>query len=589
MIVGLQNFIHKLEEGSGVKVVKGLAGLLAFVMLAIVYNQAHFQNFSTAEAMDNAQLARNLAEGKGYQTSFIRPFSLYLLQAKQGGALPLQGVQPDLSNPPAYPYLLAQWMRVSPFHYEISDPQKFSRYEPEVRIAWLNQALFLLTLWLLFRLAKRLFDDSVAWFAVVVLGGSELLWKFSIAGLATPLLMLLMVLVAGCLTTAERGAREGQWPWWKLVPLALVTGLLVGAMGLTRYAFAWLMLPTALFFVIAFAERKILLCLTALLGFTVVMAPWLQRNYQLTGRVFGTAAFSVYEDTARFPGNRLERALNPVDTSTPNDFRKYSLEEHWDKFLGNFGKVLQNDLPKLGGSWLSAFFLAGLLLPFQNPALSRLRWFVALSILLLAVVQALTRTTLSTASPDLNSENLLVVFAPLVFLYGAGLYYILLEQVQVDFPPHRNIITGFACLVLCLPLVLTLLAGRTVSTIAAPYYPQIVQSTANWMKPDELMMSDMPWAVAWYGRRDCLWLTTDINNDYQTVNRERPIKALYLTGLTMDQKMISELLHGPDHVWGQFVLESVIKQELPDGFPLRKAYTDLFPEQLFLTDRERWR
>ena len=31
--------------------------------------------------MDAAQLARNIAEGKGYTTLFIRPFSLYLVQS----------------------------------------------------------------------------------------------------------------------------------------------------------------------------------------------------------------------------------------------------------------------------------------------------------------------------------------------------------------------------------------------------------------------------------------------------------------------------------------------------------------------------
>jgi hypothetical protein len=40
-----------------------------------------YRNLATQEAMDSAQLARNIAEGKGYTTLFIRPFSLYLVQS----------------------------------------------------------------------------------------------------------------------------------------------------------------------------------------------------------------------------------------------------------------------------------------------------------------------------------------------------------------------------------------------------------------------------------------------------------------------------------------------------------------------------
>ena len=42
-----------------------------------------------------------------------------------------------------------------------------------------------------------------------------------------------------------------------------------------------------------------------------------------------------------------------------------------------------------------------------------------------------------------------------------------------------------------------------------PYFPPEIQQIAGWMKPDELMMSDVPWAVAWYGDRQCVWLSLD--------------------------------------------------------------------------------
>ncbi len=47
----------------------------------LVWYDLHcYRNFSSPEAMDAAQVARNVAEGKGFSTDFIRPFSIYLLQ-----------------------------------------------------------------------------------------------------------------------------------------------------------------------------------------------------------------------------------------------------------------------------------------------------------------------------------------------------------------------------------------------------------------------------------------------------------------------------------------------------------------------------
>jgi hypothetical protein len=40
--------------------------------------------------------------------------------------------------------------------------------------------------------------------------------------------------------------------------------------------------------------------------------------------------------------------------------------------------------------------------------------------------------------------------------------------------------------------------------------------------------------------------------------------------------------------WGRFILQSLSKGQVPDGFPLKKAPTGFLPDQVFLTDWERW-
>ena len=108
----LQEMIHSFEEGMAARVVKWVGFTVAFIALAIAYDLRAWRNFANPEAMDTAQLARNLAGGQGYTTQFIRPVSLYLLGQKTGAAS-LTNAHPDLANAPAWPTLLAGAMRLA--------------------------------------------------------------------------------------------------------------------------------------------------------------------------------------------------------------------------------------------------------------------------------------------------------------------------------------------------------------------------------------------------------------------------------------------------------------------------------------------
>src|SRR5579859_6003926 len=96
----VQEVIHRLEVGSGVKYLKRGLVVLAVLVLAAGYNWCGYRNLSTQEAMDAAQLGRNLAQGKGYTTLFIRPLSMYLLKQNfQPPAVPAElGSNPDMTQ-----------------------------------------------------------------------------------------------------------------------------------------------------------------------------------------------------------------------------------------------------------------------------------------------------------------------------------------------------------------------------------------------------------------------------------------------------------------------------------------------------------
>ena len=192
----VQQIIHSLEEGKWAGRIRALVLLLLLGSLGLVYNLNLTQNFTSPEAMDSAQLARNLSEGRGYTTRFIRPLSVDIL--RQHGAISDEAPRaalPDITNPPLYPLLLAGWMKVLPFEFEI-DLQKaseFKRYQPEFLIWLFNQALFFVVLIQLFRFGEKLFESPVAWCGALLFLGTDLYWKLSASGLPMMLLLVLFL------------------------------------------------------------------------------------------------------------------------------------------------------------------------------------------------------------------------------------------------------------------------------------------------------------------------------------------------------------------------------------------------------------
>ncbi len=234
-------------------------------------------------------------------------------------------------------------------------------------------------------------------------------------------------------------------------------------------------------------------------------------------------------------------------------------------------------------------FLAGLLLNFRSAAVRRMRYFLLMCLAVFIVVQALGQTQLSEESPEVNSENLLVLLALLVFIYGVSLFFTLLDQMVLPVRELRYLVEIVFAGLCCAPVIFALLPPKTEPVVYPPYYPPDIQRAAGWMKENELMMSDVPWAVAWYGQRQCVWLTLNVQDDFYAINDMKPVQALYLTPKTMDGKSASDWMCAGGDGWGNFVLQAVTQNQIPANFPLHQAPTGFLPERLFLTDQERWK
>jgi hypothetical protein len=423
---------------------------------------------------------------------------------------------------------------------------------------------------------------------VIVVAGSDLFWRFSVSGLSLMLSLVLFLGLVWCLVAMEQAAREGTKSGRWLVAMALFAGVIAGLGGLTRYSFAWLIVPIVIFLAAYFPSRRAAMSLTALLGFLVVMTPWLVRNHQLSGAPFGIATYAAIEETTRFPGDNLERSLKP-------DLSEVTAGDCLRKLTTGLRGIVTSDLLTLGGNWITAFFLAGLLISFVRVGLGRLRVFLLGCLVLLCCVQALARTHPTVDATAVSGDNLLVLLAPLVFIYGVGTYSVLLSQIELPYTQLRSLITGLAVVIISAPLIFSLLPPKTSPLAYPPYYPPLMQRFAVWMKEGELVMSDMPWAVSWYARRQSVWITLNVQDtktgeDFYAINDlKKPVKGLYLTPLTLDQKFFSQMLTPQGNGWGKFIVEAVANTNLPSGFPLKHAPAGYLQNgQIFLTDWQRW-
>jgi len=657
-----QELIHKFEEGASMVRWRNrfLAGLI-LVALVFFCNWRYFRNFPTQEAMDSAQVARNISEGNGYTTLFVRPFSMYLLQSKSQGKRVsstnedsqdysrIRTTHPDVSNPPVYPVTLAVWMKVYHGFNKVFDairgvmpgfirghlPQLddsptnpiwmsdggFSWNPADFFIGVFNEILFFGIILLTFFWAKRLFDARVAWTSAVLLYCSDYLWQFTMSGLSTMLLLLIFTSLAWCLTLFDSETREPKMQPHRIFILAAMIGLLTGLGGMTRYGFLLAIVPVIAFIMIFGGPRRVMLALVTLLVFVAVTAPWIVRNYKLTGTGFGTSSYAAMESVA-YPGHQLQRSLHPSPT--------LNITACLRKLLDNAKPILQTDFPTLGGSWVTPLFLAGLLIGFRNPAIRRIRYFLGMCLGVFVAVQAVGRTQLTDDSPVFNSENYLVLLFPLVTVYGVSLFFILLDQMTLPVKELRYAVVTLFGFINCAPFLIAMAACVTLiipirflpsrpGPESYPYKPGVIQIFSAFMKPDELIMSDMPWAVAWYGHRESIWLTRDVQTSYPQTDdphwsdyqdpafKERKlteamypdffyvndlqkhISAIYLTQLTTDRKFLSEWFMGGEKNWATFVLEILTTRKIPEGFPLKATMDKMLPVQIFLTDWERWR
>jgi 4-amino-4-deoxy-L-arabinose transferase-like glycosyltransferase len=588
----IQNAVWQIELGRGKKIIQWTAATLFILFFGLVwYPAVRFNGLDKRESMDMAQLARNVSRGQNYTTYFIRPLSLWQLKTHRGDHDQRLMNHPDLYNPPLYPLVLASLFKLMPksmFNLQMSDRV----YAPE---RWVilpfNQLCVMLSLLLIYFWTKQMFDKRVAITAGWLLMLSDTIWSYGVSGLPTSLLMLLVLLAMYCLFIAEQRLHPGETietgnqpvdrppPTGPLsagvIGLVLLSAVLMGLCFLTRYLSAFLVVPMAIYAGSVMRGRRpafwVLVYVAVVL---VVIAPWLLRNQHVSGSLLGIAQYQMGGD------EKMQRSYHPDLTDI------YGLRHLSVQFLPRARTVLTVSLKEIGSGYLVFFFGVGLMYGFRRRDVSGLRLAVLGGLLAGALGMALIGSPTEQNNPDVNGGNLLVLFLPLVAVFGVAFFYLLLDRIAFSIKLTRAAAIAVFALLNVAPVIFTLLPPRKTAFAYPPYLPPGTLMVANWFDKNEVGMSDLPWAMAWYGDRRTVWLPTTVDEFYEIHDFVAPrgISFIMLTPYMLNQPFQTEITRGQYKGWA-----NVIRGDLPANFPLKEG-TLLPPEneQVIFADRPRW-
>ena len=157
---------------------------------------------------------------------------------------------------------------------------------------------------------------------------------------------------------------------------------------------------------------------------------------------------------------------------------------------------------------------------------------------------------------NISANQIHILFGPLMTFYGLAYVLVCWKRMQLEGAFFRTLFLALLFIVTGLPTLFGFLPGNSPIQFP-PYLPGFMQLFASWTKPNEIIASDMPWAVAWYSDRKSLWLPTKLKTltefyDFQTLGA--PIAGIYLTPVSRDLGYASQISNGEYKEWLPLIL-----------------------------------
>ena len=465
-----------------------------------------FRGLNSPQAMDQAQIAREIARGNGFTTKMIRPVAYYQAEKAEKRSVSLLGFQ-DTYHSPLNPLLNAAVLKLigadNTNSWQMSENEMV--YPLDRVIATVSTLFFLMAIGVNYLLISRIFDAKIAGVCALLMLFCDTFWSYSLSGLPQMLMLLLFSCGIYFVYRAVEAATEGRVA---MTP-AIIAGVFFTLLALTHWMTVWIALGYIIFAAITFRPRGIVGISVLAILLIAAIGPML-RNQGVTASPFGTAFLTLYNGL----GNGSEDAV----------MRNIDLAAEPLVLDGLIAKILRmtllqatNIIPFLGGIIVAPLFFISLLHPFKRSSIATFRW----AILLMWITTAVGLAFFGITTEALDPNQLHLLFAPIMTAYGLAFISILWSRLEfVAATPALQNVHHMVILAVCaLPMVLALpsrvrvgmqLRDRGGIPNWPPYYaPSLNSKTSGlkgWVTDKQIVFSDQPWAVAWYADRVSIWL-----------------------------------------------------------------------------------
>jgi len=510
-----------------------LAWTVAALAIFFVFFAVRFNGLTDINAQDYAQMARRLSRGDGFTTGFIRPQAIL--------TAPSIRQHPELTSPPLYTIVLAG---------------SFKAFGASDKVVCLTSAFFyLLSVPLFFFAARRFYNRNTALLSLSLYITSAPLLDYSISGLPMSLLIFLSLLLLLAVY-----ALDGR-----SVVYTILAGVLTGLCSLTQYSFILLLIPLVLHLlaVCDTTEQKIRHSVYLALSCAVTIFPWLCRNLVLTGNPFFTFDFlKPLFFSEIFPGNAILRYARHIDYSFLI-VGKTLIKKIYFGVSDQYQQIFF--LPQ---NYLMPLFLVSLVMLSRGKQLMLLKRFAAYALAIFAVV-------LSIYYPGVN---LLAPLIPFVIMAASDFYLTIISggsSVTSVSRRARAVAIAVFIAVNVYPLVTRIVFG---APPASPYPRERMEKIAQLVGKDDPVVTDIPWAVAWYCDRTAVWLPM-AEIDYLIVGKAAGgINNIYLSPILFEYHRTENI-----ELWKNIFMS----RRLPRNILLRAA-TYLPEGGMFLSNEPKW-
>ncbi len=492
--------------GSRSTVVLRLITVLLLVLMCVFKLHLTYRGLNNPVAMDQAQIARSVAQGKGFVTGMLRPIEVMNVAAHaKVKKLPLdyQSLK-DSTHAPLNIVAMAVALKLSGHDdFEATRMTDGSYvYAPDKVISATSIFFFCIAIVLTYTLVARLFDEVVACSTSCFLLLSELMLNYAVSGLPQPMMMCFMLGGLHLFLSSVRMLREKS-VYWSLLYLGL-TFVCMGLMCLTGWMGVWLAGGLLLFCCFYYRPAGSYVFTSAVVLLLILLGP-VVCNYISTGNILGNAMLGLYNSFGGGEEYAMRAAsLNNVPlqaSAVVLNLLSHTIYQLRDLYV-NMGSIL-----------VVPFFFLALLNRFKRDDVESMKW----ALFSMWAISCVGMALFGENKPE-SAFQLAIMFVPLFVAYGIALVFNFLGRLKYENATF-NQARGLAIFILII-----LSAGPFLATLPRalymgiwlgdrgrpqypPYYPPALNVTvADMTAPEHVIVTDQPWAVAWYANRKALWI-----------------------------------------------------------------------------------